>query len=74
MSKANPGPVGSEIVIKKQDLQSSPIKLANAVTHYEGELEAIKLGTDFTVRNIRNVKNLFVYSDSQSAIKSDKIH
>ena len=50
------------------------MKLANAVTHYEGELEAIKLGTDFTVRNIRNVRNLFVYSDSESAIQSDKTH
>ena len=50
------------------------MKLANAVTHYEGELEAIKLGTDFTVRNIRNVRNLFVYSDLESGIESDKIH
>ena len=58
---------------QKQGLQSSPIKLANAVTHYEGELEAIKLETDLIVRNIRNARNLFVYSNSQSAIQSAKI-
>ena len=44
---------------QKQGLQSSPIKLANASlavatsTHYECELEAIKLGTDLIVGNIR---------------------
>ena len=30
-----------------------------------GELEAIKLGTDLIVWNIRNARNLFVYSDLQ---------
>ena len=46
-AQGNPGPVGSGIVIKKQGLQSSPIKLAKTVTphgsSYAGELEAIKL-------------------------------
>ena len=45
----NPGPVGSGNVIKKQGIQSSPIKLPKAVTphgsSYASELEAIKLGT-----------------------------
>ena len=70
MSRANPGLVASEIVIKEQGLQSSPIKLTNAATHYEGKLEAIKLGTGFTIRNIRNNRNSFVYSDLLSAIQS----
>ena len=72
-AQGNPGPAGSGIAIKKQGLQSSPIKLAKAVTphgsSYAGELEAIKLGTDFAVKNIGNARNLFIYSDSQSAIQ-----
>ena len=63
-AQGNPGPVGSWIVITKKGLQSSPIKLTKAVTphgsSYVGELESIKLGTDFAVNNIRNAKNLFI--------------
>ena len=73
-AQGNPGPVGSGIVIKKQGLQSSPIKLAEAVTphgsSYGGELEAIKLGTDFAVKNNGNARNLSIYFDSQSAIQT----
>ena len=51
-------------------MQRFPIKVAKAVTPhgYEGELEAIKQSTDFTVKNIGNARNLFMCSDSQSAI------
>ena len=64
-AQGNPEPVGSRYVIKKQGLQSSQLKLTKAVTlhgsRYERELEAIKLGTDFTVKNIGNTRNLFMY-------------
>ena len=59
-AQCNPGPVGSRIVIKKQGLQSYPIILAKAITPYgsgyERELETVKLGTDFTVKNTGNAE------------------
>ena len=59
---------------KKTSLQSSSIKLAKAVTpcgsSYADELEVIKLGTSFPVKDIRNAVNLFMPSDSQTAIQS----
>ena len=58
----------------KKNKQSSSIKLAKAVTprgsSYADELEVIKLGTSFPVKDIRNAVNLFIHSDSQSAIQS----
>ena len=69
-----PWPVRGGMVIKKQALQISSIKNAKTVTplgsRNTGELEAIKLGTDFAVKNIGNARNLFIYSDSHSAIQS----
>ena len=51
-----------------------PIKLAKAITScgtsYEGEIEVIKLGTGYTFQNIGQVNSLFIYTDSQSAIKT----
>ena len=47
----NLGPTGSGVVIKNPGHHTSPIKLAKAITscgtNYEGEIEAIKLGTDY---------------------------
>ena len=37
---------------------------------YADELEVIKLGTGFPVKDIGNAVNLFIHSDSQSAIES----
>ena len=57
-------------MIKNPGQHNSPVKLAKAITSwgssYEGEIEAIKLGTDYAFQNI----GLFVYTDSQSAIKA----
>ena len=73
-AQGNPGPVGSGVVIKMKGVLSTPIKLAKAITShgscYEGEIAAIKLGTDFAINNIGSANKLYIYSDSQSAIKS----
>ena len=54
-SQGNCGPVGNGTTIR---------------CHGEGQNEAIKLGTNFSVKNIGSARNLFMYSDSQSAIQS----
>ena len=73
-AQGNPGPTGSGVVIKNPGQHNSPVKLAKAITSwgssYEGEIEAIKLGTDYAFQNIGQATSLFVYTDSQSAIKA----
>ena len=47
----NPGPSGSGLIIKKQGQNSAPIKVAKVVKYmgssYGGELEAIKIATQY---------------------------
>ena len=73
-AQSNPGPTGSGVVIKNPGQHNSPVKLAKAITSwgssYEGEIEAIKLGTDYAFQNIGQANSLFVYTDSQSAINA----
>ena len=65
---------GSDIVIKNPGHYNSPIKLAKVITScgtsYEGEIEAIKVGTDYAFHNIGQANSLFIYIDSQPAIKA----
>ena len=68
-AQGNPGPVGNGTVIKKQGLLSSPVNAGDCINN-AGELETIKLDTDFAVKIIGNARNLFMYSDSQSPIQS----
>ena len=37
---------------------------------YEGEIEAIKLGTDQAFENVDQANSLFIYTDYHSAVKS----
>ena len=50
-AQINPGPTGSAAVVKKQGLKSAPIKKVKAIssrdTSFEGELEAIYMGTEY---------------------------
>ena len=73
-AQGNPFPAGSGVVIKNPGEHNSPVKLAKAITSwgssYEGDIEAIKLGTDYAFENIGQAHSLFVYTDSQSAIKA----
>ena len=70
--QGNPGPTGSDVMIKNPGQYSSPIKLAKAIascgTCYECEIEATKLGTDYVFQNISQTYSLLIYTDSQSAI------
>ena len=74
-AQSNPGPTGSGVIIKKQGRNSTPIKIAKAVKYmgssYEGELEAIKIATEYARDNISpsNV-SLHIFSDCQSAISA----
>ena len=73
-AQGKPGPTESGVVIRNPGHHNSPIKLAKAITScgtsYEGEIEAIKLGTDYAFQNIGQTNSLFIYTDSQSAIKA----
>ena len=73
-AQGNPGPTGYGVVIKSPGHHNSPVKLAKAITFcdtsYEGEIEAIKLGTGYAFHNIGQANSLFIYTDSQSAIKA----
>ena len=74
-TQSNPGPTGSGVVIKKQGLNSTPIKIAKAVkymgSNYEGELEAIKIATEYARDNISpSNDSLHIFSDCQSAISA----
>ena len=69
----NPGPTGAGAVIKVNGPTSTQIKLAKAVsnyrTSYDGELEAIKISTEYIKDNITdNTKNIHIFVDCQSAI------
>ena len=71
-AQSNPGPTGSG-VIKKQGRNSTPIKIAKAVKYmgstYEGELEAIKIATEYARDNISPSNDSFhIFFDCQSAI------
>ena len=73
-AQGNPGSTGSDVVIKNPGHRNLPIKLAKAITSsgtsYEGEIEAIKLGTGNAFENIVQANSVFIYTDSQSAIKA----
>ena len=67
----NPGPTGARAVIRKNGPTSLPIQLAKAVTSsgtsYEGDLEAIKISTEF--ENISDeTENIHIFVDCKSAI------
>ena len=71
----NPGPTGSGVDIKNNDLESTEIKIAHAVTKmgisYQGELEAIRIGTTYAKKNINiSTENLHIFVDSQAAIQA----
>ena len=62
-AQSDPGSTGSGMIIKKQGRNSTPIKIAKAAkcmgSNYQGELEAIKIATEYARNNL---------SDCQSAI------
>ena len=68
----NPGPTGSGVVIKKNGPESTEIKIAHAVTKmgtsYQGELQAIRIGTIYAKENKISTENLYIFVDSQAAI------
>ena len=74
-AQINPGPTGSPTVIKKQGLESAPIKKVKAIssrdTSFEGELEAIYMGTEYA-KDTQHLITIFTsrYTDSQAAIKA----
>ena len=53
-AQSNPGPTASGMIIKKQGRNSTLIKIAMAVKYnsYEGELESIKIATEYARDNI----------------------
>ena len=68
----HPGPTGAGALIRKNRATSLPIKLAktvpSSVTSYEGELEAIKISSEFAKENISdNTKNIHIFVDCKSA-------
>ena len=74
-AQSNSGPTGSGVIIKKQGRNSTPIKIAKAVKYmgssYEGELEAIKIATEYARDNISpSNDSLHIFSDCQSAISA----
>ena len=71
----NPGPTGSGVVIKKNGPENTEIKIAHAVTKmgtsYQGELQAIRIGTTYAKENISiSTENLHIFVDSQAAIQA----
>ena len=65
----NPGPTRAGAVIRKNGPTSLPIKLASSGTSYEGELEAIKISTEYAKENISDgTENIHIFVDCQSAI------
>ena len=74
-AQSNPSPTGSGVIIKKQGQNSTPIKIAKAVKYmgssYEGELEAIKIATEYARDNISpSNDSLQIFSNCQSAISA----
>ena len=69
----NPGPTGLGVAIKKNGPESTEIKIAHAVkmgTSYQGELEAIRIGTTYAKENNISTENLHIFVDSQAAIQA----
>ena len=70
----NPGPTGKGVVIKKNGQESTEIKIAHAVTKmgtsYQGEPQAIRIGTTYAKENIISTENLHIFVDSQAAIQA----
>ena len=68
----NPRPTGSCIFIKKNSPGSTDIKITHAVTKmgtsYQGELQAIRIGTIYAKENKISTENLYIFVDSQAAI------
>ena len=62
-AQGNPGPAGSGVVIKNPGHHSLLMKFGKTITScgtsYEGEIEAITLGTDHAFENIVQVNSLF---------------
>ena len=72
-AQSNPGPTRSGVTIKKQGQNSTPIKIAKTVKYmgssYEGELETIKIATEYARDNISpSNDSLHVFSDWKSTI------
>ena len=64
----NPGPMGARAIIRKNGPTSLTIKLAKAVTSsgtsYGGQLEAIKISTEYTRENISDcTENVHIFVD-----------
>ena len=78
-AQGNPRPTRSGVEIKNPGHHSLSIKLAKAITScgtsYEGEIEAIELGTDHAFENIGQGNSVFICSDFQSFFFSwDSLH
>ena len=60
-AQSNPGPTGSGVITKKQGQNSTPIKIAKTVkcmgSSYEGELQAIKIATEYPGENLSPSNN-----------------
>ena len=68
-ARSNPGQTGSGVIIKKHGWNSAPIKITKAVKYigssYEGELEAIKIATEYVRDNISQSAMLAVTSQNR---------
>ena len=68
----NPGSTGSCVFIKKNSPERTEIKITHAVTKmgtsYQGELQAIRIGTIYAKENKISTENLYIFVDSQAAI------
>ena len=74
--QGNSSPTRSGVMIKNPGYHSLPLKLAKAITScgtsYEGEIEAIKLGTDHAFQNIvEHIK--LIYCPAHKSIKENKV-
>ena len=71
----NPVPTGSGVVIKKNNPESTEIKIEHVVTKmgtsYQGELQATRIGTIYAKENMNIFReNLHIFVDSQAAIQA----
>ena len=68
------GNPGSGVIIKFPGHHSLQVKLAKAITScgtsYEGEIKAIKSDTGYVFQNIGQANSLYIFTDSQSAMKT----
>ena len=69
----NPGLTGSGVVIKKNGPESTEIKIAHAFTKmgtsYQGELQAIRLGTTYAKENNISTENLHIFVTAKQQYK-----